>query len=169
MTRPLLDDAFAHHVWATIRIIDACIALSPALMDASAPGTYGSILDTLRHLVAADDSYLYVLSGGRTERVDAEELDLAGLRALMVTHGSAWAEVLRGDIDPDAILIRTRDDGSRSEAPAGVRLAQVVHHGTDHRSQICTALTAAGVTPPDIDVWDFAYEQGRLVEVPAPS
>ncbi len=169
MTRPILDDAFAHHVWATIRTIDACAALPPDLLDASAPGTYGAILDTLRHLVGADDSYLHVLSGGRTPRTDAEELDLAGLRALMVAHGPAWAEVLRGSIDPDAVLVRLRDDGSRSEAPAGVRLAQVVHHGTDHRSQVCTALTAAGVEPPAIDVWDFAYEQGRLVEVPAPS
>jgi uncharacterized damage-inducible protein DinB len=37
-----------------------------------------------------------------------------------------------------------------------VRLAQVVHHGTDHRSQIATALTTLGVTPPEMDVWEWA-------------
>jgi hypothetical protein len=26
----LMDDAFAHHVWATLRVIDVCAALSPA-------------------------------------------------------------------------------------------------------------------------------------------
>jgi len=51
----------------------------------------------------------------------------------------------------------------------GIRLAQALHHGTDHRSQICTALTTIGVEPPAIDVWDLAEAQGRLAEVPAPS
>jgi uncharacterized damage-inducible protein DinB len=68
------------------------------------------------------------------------------------------------DIDPDVMLTRHRDDGSESEAPLGIRLAQVIHHGTDHRSQICTALTNLGVEPPEIDVWDYAWSQGRLRE-----
>jgi len=45
----------------------------------------------------------------------------------------------------------------------------VLHHGTDHRSQICTALTTLGLEPPEIDVWDFAWEQGRVQEVPPAS
>jgi uncharacterized damage-inducible protein DinB len=51
----------------------------------------------------------------------------------------------------------------------GIRLAQALHHGTDHRSQVCTALTALGIEPPAIDAWDFADEGGRLSEVPPPS
>jgi uncharacterized damage-inducible protein DinB len=43
----------------------------------------------------------------------------------------------------------------------GFRLAQVVHHGTDHRSQVCTALTSLGVTPPGIDLWSFGEATGR--------
>ena len=38
---------------------------------------------------------------------------------------------------------------------------QVVHHGTDHRSQICTALTHLGVEPPLIDAWDWGEATGR--------
>lgn len=60
--------------------------------------------------------------------------------------------------------MRYRDDGSESGAPLGVRLAQALHHGTDHRSQICTMLTVLGVTPPEIDVWDYAWSDGRLTE-----
>ena len=29
MTRPILADAFAHHVWATQRLIDTCLELTP--------------------------------------------------------------------------------------------------------------------------------------------
>jgi uncharacterized damage-inducible protein DinB len=38
----------------------------------------------------------------------------------------------------------------------------VVHHGTDHRSQICTALTTLGIEPPSIDVWDYGEQDGRV-------
>jgi uncharacterized damage-inducible protein DinB len=46
----------------------------------------------------------------------------------------------------------------------GVRLAQALHHGTDHRSQICTALTSLGVEPPSIDAWNFGADVGRVTD-----
>jgi uncharacterized damage-inducible protein DinB len=67
------------------------------------------------------------------------------------------------------MIVRRRDDGSETHAPLGVRLAQAIHHGTDHRSQICTALTTLGIEPPWIDVWDYAEAVGRSREVPAGS
>jgi uncharacterized damage-inducible protein DinB len=67
------------------------------------------------------------------------------------------------------VVVRRRDDGSESQAPLGIRLAQATHHGTDHRSQVCTALTTLGVEPPAIDVWDYAWKDDRLVEVPVGS
>ncbi|HEX6843941.1 MAG TPA: DinB family protein [Actinomycetota bacterium] len=166
MSRSTLDDAFGHHVWATLRVIDACLALEPAQLETSVPGTYGSIIDTARHLVGADASYLFVNSGGRTSPIDEDAMDLAALRAQMETHGDAWASVLAGDHDPGEVLVRHRDDGSSTEAPRSIRLAQALHHGTDHRSQICTALTALGVEPPAIDVWDYAAADDRLAEHP---
>ena len=169
MTRPILADAFAHHVWATVRLTDACLALTPGQLETTVPGTYGSIIDTMRHLVGADASYLSVTSGGRSPAVDEESMDLAQLRAVMADHEAGWDSALAGDLDPDLVLVRHRKDGSESHAPLGIRLAQVLHHGTDHRSQVCTALTTLGIEPPAIDAWDFALEQGRLTEVPAPS
>jgi uncharacterized damage-inducible protein DinB len=169
MSRPLLADAFAHHAWATMRLIDTCLTLTPEQLAFGVPGAYGSILATLRHVVGADRSYLSVLSGGQVPRIDEEQMSLAGLRTAMEAHGPAWAAVLATDLDADAVLVRHRDDGSESHAPTGIRLAQALHHGTDHRSQVCTALTALGVDPPAIDVWDFALDEGRLVEIPPPS
>jgi uncharacterized damage-inducible protein DinB len=55
-------------------------------------------------------------------------------------------------------------DGFERDAPVGVRLAQALHHGTDHRSQICTALTSIGVEPPAIDVWDYGLANGRVAD-----
>ena len=46
----------------------------------------------------------------------------------------------------------------------GVRIAQAIHHGTDHRSQVCTALTSLGIVPPGIDLWEWAKAIGRTQE-----
>ena len=164
MTRSLLADAFDHHVWATLRVMDACAALTPDQLQTNVPGTYGTILDTLRHTVGADCSYLFVIGGGSRPRIDEDELDLPQLRAEMEANGPAWTEILEEDIDPDDMLIRYRDDGSTLTAPKGIRLAQALHHGTDHRSQICTALTQLGIEPPLIDLWDFGEAEGRTRE-----
>ena len=70
-------------------------------------------------------------------------------------------------LDPDAVITEVDDDdGYQKQAPIGIRFAQALHHGTDHRSQICTAITTLGVEPPGIDVWDFGLDDGRVVEVP---
>jgi uncharacterized damage-inducible protein DinB len=72
--------------------------------------------------------------------------------------------VVAGDVDGGRELTRTRDDGSTTTAPISIRLSQALHHGTDHRSQICTALTSIGVEPPPIDVWDYGWQDGRVTE-----
>ncbi len=167
--RSLLADAFAHHVWATLRVIDACLALDPEQLATAVPGTYGSILDTVRHIVGADRSYLHTLSGGGLPAIDEDGMDLPGLRATMADDDGVWSRVLAQDPDPEAVVVRKRDDGSETYAPIGIRLAQVLHHGTDHRSQVCTALTTLGVEPPEIDVWDFGQQDGRVSETPASS
>lgn len=164
MTTSLLADAFGHHVWATTTLIDACLPLTAEQLATTVPGTYGSILDTMRHTVGADCGYLFALTGGRVAEIDEDSMDLAQLRAAMVANGAAWTAFLAQDLDPEAIVTRHRDDGSQSHAPLGVRLAQALHHGTDHRSQICTALTNLGIEPPEIDAWAFAWKDGRLSE-----
>jgi uncharacterized damage-inducible protein DinB len=168
MNASLLVDAFGHHIWATVRLIDACVALDDAQLATTVPGTYGSIIDTLRHTVAADRGYLTLLSGSRVPDVEESTLDLPAMRTVMDENGPVWSEVLGRDLDPQEVVVRHRPDGSESTAPLGIRLAQVIHHGTDHRSQVCTALTSLGIEPPAIDVWDFAWTQDRLTETAAP-
>ena len=167
MTRSILADAFDHHVWATKQLMDACAGLTADQLASTVPGTYGTILDTVRHIVGADCNYLAVLTDGAIERIDEASIDLSELRSTFDRVSQAWPGFLAGELDPDQDYVRYRDDGSEAHAPLGIRLAQVLVHGTDHRSQIATALTQLGVTPPEMDVWDFAVSQGRFREVPA--
>ena len=167
----LLTDAFAHHTWATLTLLDTCDALSPEQLETTVPGTFGSIIKTMQHTVGSDSYYLWRL-GGLDEPIpdgDEERMDLAALRRATERHAEAWPRVLAADPDPDAMVVVRRDDGSEYHAVKGVRLAQALHHGTDHRSQIATALTSLGIEPPGIDVWDYAQANGRAREIAATS
>ena len=166
MSGSLLDDAFAHHVWATLRLIDTCLSLTPEQLDAPVPGTYGSILETMRHFVGGDTYYLSHLTGDPAREIESEHMDLRELRAAMEADERTWIELLAKDLDPDAVVKDVDEAGYERDASMGIRLAQALHHGTDHRSQICTALTTLGVEPPGIDVWDFGVQAGRVVEIP---
>ena len=169
MTTSLLDDAFAHHVWATLRLIDACHALTPAQLDTNVPATDRSILNTMRHLVGADSFELFVASGERVPFVRAHALGLAELRASMEDIGAGWSQLLNDGIDADAASREVDPyDGFQRTAPLGLRLLGVLHHATEHRSQICLALTAVGAEPPALDPFTLGMRDGRVVEVPAP-
>ena len=156
----LLDDAFAHHIWATERVIDSCAALTPEQLQTPAPGTYGAIIDTLRHLVTTDCWYLTFFRDEPQRIEEGAEVGLDDLRSAITSNGRTWLELLAGGLDGEADMVE-HGDGWNFHAPTGLRLAQVVQHGTDHRSQICTALSSFGLTPPEIDLWAFGEATGR--------
>jgi uncharacterized damage-inducible protein DinB len=167
MARSTLDDAFAHNTWANLRLIDACAGLSAEQLDTVVPGTYGTIIGTFRHTIGAESWYRFRLLGDRFPPIaqeDEDRADLGELRALAAEIGESWPETF--ERDPDEVIVVKREDGSETHAPVGVRLSQVLHHGTDHRSQICTALTQLGIEPPEIDVWAYGVVTKRVTEIP---
>jgi uncharacterized damage-inducible protein DinB len=161
----LMETAFAHHVWATMRVIDACLDLSVDNLETSVPGTRGPLLETLRHLVLSDTFDLFIMTGDRTFDIDEEHLSLTEARVVMERNGSGWAEYVSRPLDADEMVHEVDEtDGFERWAPVGFRLVSVLNHGTDHRSQVCTALTTLGVEPPKIDVFTLGLEAGRIVE-----
>ena len=168
MTNSVLKDAFAHHIWATERLLEACAELTPSQLMATAPGTYGPLIVTLGHLVASDSWYLSFYREGTPQIDDESEPSLAEMRSMITSNGAVWMELIAQDVDPDEDVIERGDNGWEFHAPKGLRLAQVVHHGTDHRSQACTILSSLGLTPPLIDLWDFGEATARTRAVPPP-
>jgi uncharacterized damage-inducible protein DinB len=163
VSSPILADGFGHHIWATLRVVDACATLDDAQLATAVPGTYGTIIDTLRHLVGGDVFYLDVLLGGEPESFDEAASDIATLRAVVEAHDPVWQRLIADATDGSKVVIEVEANGAETHATLGIRLAQALHHGTDHRSQICTALTNLGIEPPEIDVWDYGHGNGRVV------
>ena len=165
MTTSLLSDAFRHHIWATEVILGTCAGLTEEQLNAPSPDTYGPIIETLRHIVQADSFYLRVFTNGRVPEIDGDaRLSIAELREAFAAYGPEYEKLLASSPDPDAWVIE-RGDGGEFHSTMGLRLAQVVHHGSDHRSQVCTALTSLGMTPPEIDLWAYGEAVGRTRDV----
>ncbi|MEX0782277.1 MAG: DinB family protein [Dehalococcoidia bacterium] len=166
MSRSLLDAAFAHHAWATERLIDACASLSAEQLASDVPAGFGSILRTLQHIVGSDAFDLAIVTGTSLETADTKQMKLRELRTEAEATARGWSAFLAGS--PDAgTMIREVDpvDGYQRDAPVGIRLAAVLQHGNEHRTQVCAGLTTIGVQPPPVDVMDFGLARGTVVEV----
>jgi uncharacterized damage-inducible protein DinB len=163
-----LREAFRHHAWATEQLLVRCDALTEDELTTHVPAIYGSALDTFRHLVDADNWYLACISGGDLGDPDlsCDDHALGELRTVATRNAAGWEALLERDLDVDEVLTVTRRDGSQGHATIGIRLAQVLHHGSDHRSQTSTALTTLGHPPPEFDVWAYGWEVGLMTEDP---
>jgi uncharacterized damage-inducible protein DinB len=65
---PILTELFRHNLWANLGIVDCCLAVPESVLEASVPGTFGSIRNTLTHIAGAEGRYLAVLTGGPEQR-----------------------------------------------------------------------------------------------------
>jgi uncharacterized damage-inducible protein DinB len=151
-----LSEAFQHHTWATEKLIEHLRSLPEAALTASAPGVYGEVLATLSHLLDADGRYLSYLEGTspppRTGPDQTKALD--ELADQLRDQAVRWRILLAriGEVD---ITLPAR--GERPVLPHATNLlvGQALHHGDDHRTQICTVLSANGFQTPDLDVWSY--------------
>jgi uncharacterized damage-inducible protein DinB len=160
-----------HDIWANEKLIARCRALTDAQLDLTVAGTYGTIRNTLAHIVTAEEGYLVRLRGTvlheRPFRADhPATLDEI---ATHLGHVSDAVEQLFGSPpDPERILTDTplRPPGApRFEMAAWAPASQFVHHGTDHRTHINTILGAHGLETVDLQIWPYAMELGASREV----
>ena len=157
-------DVAGHHTWATDQLLAYCRGLDEATLEATAPGTYGTIIETLRHIVNSEMSYVFRLTGAWTERPwqydEAVGLDVLAERAALLA--TTLERFLAGEWDDERLGEARGDEGEVFAVRAGVFLAQALHHANEHRAHVCTILGALGHEPPDVSAWGYALATGRM-------
>jgi uncharacterized damage-inducible protein DinB len=143
----------AYDRWATARILAAAEGIDAAIWTAVDVVDERGLGGILIHQLGANQRWRNGLAGtGERPRPEQEPLlDLAELRARWEAEWAAW----------DAWLAGLDDAWLASEhrgIPRWRLLAHVVNHGTQHRSEAAALLTAAGHSPGDLDLFDFASE-----------
>ena len=162
MTEDFLVKLFEHNNWANQRIIQACYALTEGQLDTEPQSvTRGTIRRTLLHLVHSQMGYLSLLTMPVEERSDiAPTFD--SLQESARLSGEGLLKLARGEQKPFESRLTTKD-GFYTDP--WVVMLQVINHATEHREQIKSMLSALGITPPDIDGWDYGFATNTLTPI----
>ncbi|MDQ2965102.1 MAG: hypothetical protein M3R57_04585 [Chloroflexota bacterium] len=148
-----------HKTWATLRLIEHCQRLADEHLDATIPGTFGTIRDTLRHLVHGDEDYFSMLTGAVPwEPLPDGPIPLDELADRTRRLGPRWEDLVADTELPARET--SADDGWRM--PGAVPMAQAIHHADDHRTHVLSILGARGLDVPELDVWGHAEALGLL-------
>jgi uncharacterized damage-inducible protein DinB len=147
-----LSGLIEYNNWANFGLIDFVGTQPPETLDLTAAGVYGSVRDTLAHVLTGERSYHRHLAGlPRVDRAaDPERPDLAWLRQL-ASESAANLTSLLSTLPDAATMLHTRD-GHRAAATV---MTQLVMHGCEHRAHIGTTLGAHGIVGPELDGWSF--------------
>ena len=152
--RTALDHVLRHNTWANGTLLDFCRALDPARLDDNAPGTYGSLYGMLQHLVSGEQWYVQLMTG----ELIGTEIRRDVRRTLDELASSATA--IDASDDPDRAIPVDDEEDRKTGSTVGVVLAQLVHHGNEHRTQATTILGAGGIEPPEISGWAYGRAIG---------
>ena len=94
------------------------------------------------------------LVGARLRR-DGPRPTLDDLATIAAGTGERIVAVAESD---DPVRRIGVNEGRRSTV--GVILARLVHHGSEHRTQITTILGANGIDPPPLSAWAYGRAAG---------
>jgi uncharacterized damage-inducible protein DinB len=166
-------ESFRHNSWATRRLLTFCRPLDAGQRAARGVGTFGTLVETLDHVVRCDGAYARRVAavvgladawlGWVDEPASAEGDPLDELDGWAAEAGTVWERVLAGPVDVEQVL--PVDDDAR-QCRLGVLFAQAVNHANHHREQVCAILTGLGLEPPDIQAWEHAWATGRIWDTP---
>jgi uncharacterized damage-inducible protein DinB len=149
----LLIELFGHNSWATLRLLDFCRELDPGLLDASAPGVYRPINETLAHLVGSEEMLAGIVEGTPPGGPSPRFTSLDDLQQRSRWLAERWARLVERDPHPERVVERDRQQ--RRLVRVGTVLTQVLHHSPHHRAQVCTVLRTVKIVPPALDAWTY--------------
>jgi uncharacterized damage-inducible protein DinB len=153
-----LTTLFSHNLWANLCLLERCAELTTEQMDATIPGAFGSIYDTLQHIVTSEQSYFSRISTGQPLRRPENPPDLTMTEMMESLRKTGqglieWAPKVQAE---DAVEVDW--DGTPRNVPKTIILTQIINHATEHREQIKAILTELGIEPPDLQGWAYFDE-----------
>jgi uncharacterized damage-inducible protein DinB len=161
-----MDRMLAHMAWANQKTIAHLQTLPEESLAAFATNPKWHVAEIIYHIVDSADHYAYRISGIPVltqpdgECIDDVKViaDLARLKQQAETVDKALLECVKLD---DLQLEFVNYEEKLVKRWRSTILSQAIHHATEHRAQIASALEAKGFTPVDLDeldLWAFEIE-----------
>lgn len=151
----VLRELYDYNYWACDQQLAVCATLSEEQLTRPLGSSFGSLRDTLKHLLGAEWVWLERFNGGNPRGVpwlkETETLD-----AIRARWESVEADMRRylAALKPEALTVPLTYQNFKGETwtyPLWQCLLHLVNHGTYHRGQVTMALRQLGSTPPGID------------------
>ncbi len=147
---------YAYDRWATGRLLDVLDGTEPQLWTGTGVVGERGLGEILVHQLGAAGRWrIGFESRGADEGPRPEGEPLPSIAELRERWHAEWQAV-------DRWLANLSDEFAAYEfdgVPVWQLLVHVVNHGTQHRSEAALLLTAAGHSPGDLDLVDYADEQ----------
>jgi uncharacterized damage-inducible protein DinB len=157
-----LERLLAHMAWANRLTIEHLQTLPEESLKAFATNPEWHVAEIMFHIVDSADHYTFRISGTHPN-VPGEKIqelrmisDLQMLKDQCIKIDEALKDCVRLE---DIQLEFENFEGKLVKRWRSTILSQAIHHATEHRAQIASALEAKGFKPVDLDVLDlWRYE-----------
>ncbi len=166
----LLAEFMRYNQWADARLLEHCAQLTEAELDTGMDGAYGSLRQTLQHLVEAPEVFARRITAGDPGPGPTREWPgVAELARLSAEYDARLVE-LASEVSSDSVAEGTVDlyyMKTWVRFPRRFFFVHAMAHGTEHREQVCMMLARIG-RPLDLDGWHFAnaMNYGERVDGP---
>ncbi len=162
MLSEILVKMFEHNLWSNQQILHACRTLPDEQLDSPPKSaTKGSIRLTLMHLVNAEELYLSLLQNREKRFVLRTPMGINELLQVFQLTGADLIALVRDDPPRQYDSYIQLSDGWKVQA--WLIFLQAINHGTEHREQVKSMLSALGAIPPDVDGWAYADVAGASI------
>ena len=150
-----LTELIRYNNWASQQVLETCQKLGEDQLATPIPGAYGTIRDTLTHMITSEASYVRLLTGSRPQPSFQWE-DQPSLAELM-TFAAQVGQALVDAVNRVPLTHRLSEEwqGRQLHYNALLVFIQVVNHGIEHRTNITTVLNQKQQNPPGVDGWSY--------------
>jgi uncharacterized damage-inducible protein DinB len=163
MTIKDLEGLYDYGYWANQKLFEVLLRLTPEEFTRSVAGSFGSIRNTMVHMMSAEAGWLDRCGGPKRGR-RLDPVDFPTVESLMRAWGrveTSTREFLATLHDED--LARTveyaLDPSEKLATPLGELMHHAANHGVHHRGQVVLLLRVLEHVPGDIDI--FYYYAGK--------
>ncbi|MBI4167146.1 MAG: DinB family protein [Acidobacteria bacterium] len=151
----VLRELYDYNFWARDQQLAVCEKLSEEQLSRPLGASFGSLLDTLKHLLGAEWVWMERFDG-RDARSVPWYKETSSMGLLRVRWALVEADLRRfvESLTPQALtapLTYVNFKGETWTYPLWQMLLHLANHGTYHRGQVTMALRQLGATPPAID------------------
>ena len=163
-----LNRLLAHMAWANQKTIEHLQTLPEDSLKAFATNPEWFVAEIAHHIVDSADHYAFRISGKPALTQPGDECiddvnviaDLARLKEQAAKVDAMLLDCVK--LEEVQIEFLNYEDKLVKRWRSTI-LSQAIHHATEHRAQIASALEAKGFTPvnlDDLDLWSYEIETG---------